>query len=733
MGALPQWLLADDATAADQLALAVRETLGVPVFTVDAAAPTSVAALPPEAVCVLDTGTRALPPDIARERVAQLAGLWRDGKTPLPVVQMDSRLRGIRNALRGLFDALWFDALVLVPAEPELGRVVRDGRAWHIEAGRWTPFHESAVAWPGLRTSVLRELLAAELDLSPEQIRCVPETAVTAGPDALASEIERHCGRERVVVVPDVTREEHFAALSTALARLRSKRVLLAGSRTFLRAHFAAMAGNASTHAGACGGAIEPLIDPRRRAAPLAVVASTETTTRAQRAFAQRALGPNLLVVQFDTACVRAGTAKLAAEIEQVRAAVRRALRAMRPVLVHASDAPALSDSQEQQRLVDALAAAVADAGVVRHVSAFFAAGGQTAETLRRRLDAGAVEIHGAFEPGVPWGVVRGGAANGLLLVTKGGRLGDEPVLARFFEQAHPWPRANILPVVTPLTPDRQIDAAGIERLLEHLLRLGTTDIFAVGNAGEFRFLSPAQRVEALERFVWAARGRLRVFAGVTGDTPEESRTLYEVAARLGVRAAVAMPLYFLKRSEEIPAWVESLRATGANLPLILYNNPERTRGENIAFEVVEALEFPVVAIKDSSGEPARLARYAAHFPVYQGRQGQLWEGWLKGARGAVAIIGHISPLPNEFFALGTTPERREAIAREINELSRRVKQGAPEVAAYKFVLSLAGIIGETVAATDPARQLTPEQRDQIRRNTADLAATLRAGSGTAV
>jgi 4-hydroxy-tetrahydrodipicolinate synthase len=727
VGARPQWLLADDATAADQLALTVRETLAAPVFTLDAATPAGADRLPPDAVRVLNTGTRALTPEAARARLAQLTALWRDAGAPLPVVQVDSRLRGLGNALRGLLEGLQFDALVFVPAEPELGRLVREGVAYHAEGGRWTLFHESALAGPGLCTSALREWLAAELGLPAERIRSVPETVVERGPDALALEIERLCTGEKPVVVPDVTRAEHFARISAALGRMRSRRILLAGSRTFLRAHFAALSGGTAARATDAG--LETFVDTRRRAAPLAVVASTETAMLAQCTGAQRALGPNLVVVPFDAACARDRDAARAAEAARVRDVVRAALRAMRPVLLRATDTPAPGGLEEQQRLLDALAAAVADPALMRAVSALFVSGGQTAETLRRALGVGAVEIRGAMEPGVPWGVARGGVADGLPWVSKGGRLGSEPVLTRFFEQTHPWPRANILPVVTPLTPERQIDGEGIERLLEHLLRLGTTDIFAVGNAGEFRFLKPAQRREALERFIRAARGRLRVFGGITGDTPEETRALYEAAAQWGARAAVAMPLHFLNRSEDVPAWVAGLRETGANLPLILYNNPARTRGENLAFEIVETLEFPVVAIKDSSGDPARLARYAASFPVYQGQQRQLWEGWLQGARGAVAILGHVSPLPNEFFAPGTPPERRETIAREINDLSQRVKQGAPEVAAYKFVLSLAGIIGDTVASDDPTRQLTPAQREQIQRSTTELVARLRSGA----
>jgi dihydrodipicolinate synthase/N-acetylneuraminate lyase len=134
-------------------------------------------------------------------------------------------------------------------------------------------------------------------------------------------------------------------------------------------------------------------------------------------------------------------------------------------------------------------------------------------------------------------------------------------------------------------------------------------------------------------------------------------------------------------------------------------------------------LEFPVVAVKDSSGDLDRLDRYARTLPVYEGQQRQFLDGYLYGARGAVGIIGHISSLPNEFFAPTTTGSRRKEIAKAINDLSRTAKQGGAEVAAYKFLLSLMGVMGDTVGSTEPARELTPAQRDLIRANNADLIA----------
>jgi 4-hydroxy-tetrahydrodipicolinate synthase len=726
---LPATFLADDATAADQVALAVLEILGRRVITTDAgAAPRNAAAGAAKPIRVINSGTRALSAAAARQRSESLVGDVLAGESRLPVLQIDSRLRGLGNAARGLCDLLDFDWLLLVPAEPELGRLVQDGIFGHVENGRFTPFHQStlaAAAAARAESSDLRRFAAGELGLSPGRIFSIPAAVVGRGPAATVAFIRGLKRAGKSVLIPDVTRSEHFGTIVAAARRLAPDRVLVAGSRTFLRSYLASFANHNA--ASLPMKSLAQTLDRQKRGAPLAVVSSLESVTDSQMDYARRAIGPNLVAVSFDARVVLKGDREVQREVARARAVVESALSAARPVLLHTSRTPVATEPAVQRRLLDAISQAVAGDRRPRQVSALFVSGGQTAETLRAVLGITAVEMQGAFQDDIPWGVVGDGPFAGIPLVTKGGRMGRENVLYEFFEQGHPLPRANVLPVVTPLTKQKEVDEAGIEKLIAHLVRLRTTDIFAVGNAGEFRFLTNDRRLQALEIFARKARGKLRVFAGITGDTAEETRRNYQAAGQLGVHAAVVMPLYFLKSSEEIAPFVESLGPIQPKLPLLLYNNPERTNKQNISFEAVEALEFPVVAIKDSSGDLERLDRYARSMPVYEGQQRQISEGWQHGARGSIGIIGHVTSLPNDFYAPETTAAQREEIGRQINDLSKVVKQGGAEVAAYKYLLSLAGIIGDTVASSEPARELTDAQREQIRANNAELITTLRA------
>jgi dihydrodipicolinate synthase/N-acetylneuraminate lyase/uncharacterized protein YgbK (DUF1537 family) len=725
---IPASFLADDATGADQVALAVIEILGKRVLTVDASSLSRKA--PPLAencVRVINSRTRALSAEEALAQNQFLATHVFSGEKNIPVLQIDSRLRGIGNALRGIYEALDFEFLLFVPAEPELGRLIKDGIFHHVENGRLTPFHQSALAKsvePPLQTSDLRAFAATELGISTEQVYSISEQIMSRGPDALVDFVRGVKRAGKFVLIPDVAGPDHFATISLALQQLGKARSLIAGSRTFLRSYFASFAvGKTGTlHMKS----MSLSIDCQKRGAPLAVISSLEAAMNSQIAYAQRALGPNLVTVSFDSSVVLKDDQAVQREIDRVQGVVLQCLKAMRPVLLQTSRAQLFTDPAAQQKQTDMLSQVVADERIRRHVTALFISGGQTAETIKKALGISTVEIKGAFQKDVPWGVPLDGSLQQLPLVTKGGRLGSENVLFEFLEQGHPLPRANILPVVTPMTKARQVDEVGIEKLIAHLVRLRTTDVFAVGNAGEFRFLTNDQRLQAIEVFARKAQGKLRVFAGITGDTADETRKNYEAVGKLGVHAAVVMPLYFLKSSEEIVPFVASLGPIQPKLPLILYNNPERTNKQNISFEAVEALDFPVVAIKDSSGDLDRLDRYARSMPVYEGQQRHIFEGWQHGARGSIAIIGHVSSLPNGFYGPKTTAARREEITRQINDLSKVVKQGGAEVAAYKYILSLAGVIGDTVASNEPVRELTEAQREQIRVNNAELIAALK-------
>jgi len=74
-----------------------------------------------------------------------------------------------------------------------------------------------------------------------------------------------------------------------------------------------------------------------------------------------------------------------------------------------------------------------------------------------------------------------------------------------------------IPPLVTPLAARDQLDAAGFENLIEHVLRGGCSGLFVLGSTGEAPALSYALRLEVIRRFwpkqrPWEGRSRMRAW-----------------------------------------------------------------------------------------------------------------------------------------------------------------------------------------------------------------------------
>jgi D-threonate/D-erythronate kinase len=66
--------------------------------------------------------------------------------------------------------------------------------------------------------------------------------------------------------------------------------------------------------------------------------------------------------------------------------------------------------------------------------AAAFLSGGDTAALVLNALDAHAIEIFGQIVPGVPWGRLRGGPLDGLLIATKSGGFGEPDDLIKIMD-----------------------------------------------------------------------------------------------------------------------------------------------------------------------------------------------------------------------------------------------------------------------------------------------------------
>lgn len=69
--------------------------------------------------------------------------------------------------------------------------------------------------------------------------------------------------------------------------------------------------------------------------------------------------------------------------------------------------------------------------------AALILTGGETAAFVLRALDASSILLAGEVAPGIPWGILEGGAAHGCMVVTKSGGFGPRDALIRAFQFCH--------------------------------------------------------------------------------------------------------------------------------------------------------------------------------------------------------------------------------------------------------------------------------------------------------
>lgn len=167
-----------------------------------------------------------------------------------------------------------------------------------------------------------------------------------------------------------------------------------------------------------------------------------------------------------------------------------------------------------------------------------------------------------------------------------------------------------IPPVVTPFTPDGQIDRASLVRLVNHFVDADVDGLFALGSTGEVAYLSDAQRREVVEVVCEANAGRLPVVVGCIDLTWARVVDQAKTLASDGVAAVVATaPLYARNSMAEINDHFRAI-AAGSPVPLIAYDVPVRVGVKLLPEQLVQlGAEGAIIAVKDSSGDDVSFRR----------------------------------------------------------------------------------------------------------------------------
>jgi dihydrodipicolinate synthase/N-acetylneuraminate lyase len=270
--------------------------------------------------------------------------------------------------------------------------------------------------------------------------------------------------------------------------------------------------------------------------------------------------------------------------------------------------------------------------------------------------------------------------------------------------------RGLVVPMVSPFTPQGRIDEPAVDRIVEHLIRGGSHGIFALGTTGEAASIHPDDRHVLVARTVRAVNGRALVYAGIASTRFRESLESAADYAALGVDAFVAhVPADYTLSNDQIETYFSRL-ADQISRPLVLYNIPSTTH-QSIPVDAVDRLRrHPnILALKDSSGDPARIAELLRitggrdGFPILLGNSSHFADGLKHGGLGLVPSGAHLEPqLYRSMFdaAIANRLTEVEQLQHQSDILAARFLKGrtlGQGLAALKALLEERGLCGRTM------------------------------------
>jgi 4-hydroxy-tetrahydrodipicolinate synthase len=193
--------------------------------------------------------------------------------------------------------------------------------------------------------------------------------------------------------------------------------------------------------------------------------------------------------------------------------------------------------------------------------------------------------------------------------------------------------------LVTLFDADGEVDAAATARHAAHLVDKGVRGLLVAGSTGEAAALEADERSRLLVAVRDAVGGRVPVLAGTGAPSARQAVDLSRRAAADGADALLALSP---PATDDPRPYYEAI-TRAVDLPVLAYHYPARS-APGIPVDLL--CDLPVVGIKDSTGDPARLAVEIDEkgAGVYTGSAALALQAAAMGATGAILALANVDP-----------------------------------------------------------------------------------------
>ncbi|MBW6531879.1 4-hydroxy-tetrahydrodipicolinate synthase [Sphingomonas sp. RRHST34] len=209
----------------------------------------------------------------------------------------------------------------------------------------------------------------------------------------------------------------------------------------------------------------------------------------------------------------------------------------------------------------------------------------------------------------------------------------------------------SIPALVTPFDSAGAFDESAYRDLIEWQVAEGSSALVPCGTTGEAATLTQAEQFAIVRICVDQARGRVPVIAGAGSNDTRVAAANLRAAKEAGADAALMVPPYYNRPSQEgIFRHFEAL-AQDAPLPIVLYNVPARTVTDilpDTLVRIVTAFPHVFVAVKDASGVLQRVSQHraalGANFCQLSGNDDLALAYNATGGVGCISVTANVAP-----------------------------------------------------------------------------------------
>jgi 4-hydroxy-tetrahydrodipicolinate synthase len=254
-----------------------------------------------------------------------------------------------------------------------------------------------------------------------------------------------------------------------------------------------------------------------------------------------------------------------------------------------------------------------------------------------------------------------------------------------------------LVPVLTPFTPTGEPDAGRFVSFCRWLLDQGAGGLAIFGTTSEANSMSPAERMELLDRLIKAGIPAEKLMPGTGACAMTDATMLVRHAVGHGCGGVLMLPPFYYKgvSDDGIFAFISGVidKVGSAALKLFLYHIPPMAVvgfSLDLVDRFIRTYPETVVGLKDSSGDWNNTAALLDRFPgfaVFPGSEVFLLDGLRKGAVGCITASGNVNvPGIKKVYDNWRGPQA-DTLQAEITTL-RNTLQAYPMVPALKRIVA---------------------------------------------